>query len=69
MAGTTKGIFPEKTSPFLRQKMDSGTGERQSVLNRKYLHRDDEDVIREKEVRRHYESEAISTKPGGSCRQ
>lgn len=60
MAGATNGIFPEKTSPFLRKKMDSETGERRSFLDLQYLHRDDEDVIRENEVRRHYESE-VST--------
>lgn len=60
MAGATKGVFAEKTSPFLREKMNSSSGERLDFLDLQYLRQEGEDLIRENEVRRHYESE-VST--------
>lgn len=60
MAGATKGVFPEKTSPFLRKKMNSDTGSRLSFLDLQYLRSNDEEIVRANEVRRHYESEVAT---------
>lgn len=60
MAGATKGVFPEKTSPFLRKKMNSDTGARLSFLDLQYLRSNDEEIVRANEVRRHYESEVAT---------
>jgi lysine 2,3-aminomutase len=65
MAGATNGVFHEKTSPFLREKLAEGPAE---FLRRQYLVDPAEPSSKALEVDRHYHSEVETSFEGRALR-
>src|SRR4051794_21063333 len=65
LAGAKDGVFAEKISPYLRQKMaERGSSAELSFLDLQYVVDPSENVSRAHEVARHYESELHPTFEG-----
>ncbi|MBN3933199.1 radical SAM protein [Streptomyces verrucosisporus] len=69
LAGAKDGVFAEKISPYLRQKMaERGSSAELSFLDLQYVADPSENVSRAHEVARHYESELHPTFEGEELR-
>ncbi|HWM05837.1 MAG TPA: radical SAM protein [Actinophytocola sp.] len=66
MAGATNGVFHEKTSPFLREKLEQYPDA--EFLRRQYIVDDAESSINHLEVDRHYHSEVSTMFEGRALR-